>query len=121
MNRVYPQETIGTTLLQQSEFSERRRVFVNRRNNYIEVGEFTKGPHTQEFYGAPCHYHAVHVFVEDAVELARKFFTRDDACLADYMDILEAQKISYGYLSNEPGKLVAYRPRHLSQEPITRE
>lgn len=110
MERTYPQETLGTTLVEQDLGSEWRRVYLVERERRTEVGELSKGDITQATYGAPVHLHCVHLYEPAAVEFARAFFAQGDLYLADLMDALDERDLPYGYLNNEPGKFVSYRP-----------
>ena len=109
MRRTYPQEAVGETLIEVHEDDERRRVFLRHRRSYLEVGEFSRGALTEETYDAPVHYHCVQL--EPSLETnAKAFFSRDEPMLTDYMDELDREGVSYGYLNDMAGRYVSYRP-----------
>lgn len=110
MEESYPQETLGTTLIDVAIRGERRRIYLHQRLEYWEVGEFTQGPLTQEVYGAPVHLHCVHLANDEIARKAAHFFKDGEYFLADYMDSLDEQGIAYGYLNNHEGGRVSYRP-----------
>ncbi len=111
MEHVYPQETIGHTLYEEFEDGELRRVYKRGHEGWIEIGEFTRGPLTQNMYGAPAHLHCIHVDNEHLERIqVEKFFEKGSPFLVDYMDELDEQGIPYGYLNCEMDSHVSYRP-----------
>ncbi len=112
MAESYPQETIGTTLLSTSSGGEYRRVYMRTRPAGIELGEFTKGPLTQEYYGAPTHHHSVQLQGDALAGYIKSYFKNKDIFLADFMDVLDSQHITYGYVNSMQGEYVTYRPRN---------
>ena len=127
MNTTYPHETMGKTLLLCDEGDERRRVYARRRNQLLEVGEFSWGTSTLVGYGAPAHVHCVHLerhgqqgcaasltrlgYGERKVEeLLEQYFAKEKGLLTDFMDDLDAWGVPYGYLNVDVGSHVSYRP-----------
>lgn len=115
MKSSYPQENMGVTLLDVTYAKERRRVYVQNRMGYLEVGEFTRGPLTQKLYGWPVHLHCMHLPSNFPIEELQEFFLLGEPFLADYMDELDAKGVPYGYLNSVTSKYVSYRPP--SREP----
>lgn len=110
MNHDYPQLTVGTTLLSESYDGERRRVFAQHHTSYLEVGEITCGPLTQELYDVPAHFHSVHLSLEEDIGAIKAFFADSGPYLTDFMDVLDAEGTPYGYLGLNARKCVSYRP-----------
>ena len=110
MTSTYPQETVGTTLLCISDNGEYRRVYMRKRKGYMEVGELTRGIVTQEIYQSDAHLHAIHLPLDFPEEDLVEFFKEGEPFLADYMDALDEEGITYGYLNNEENKYVCFRP-----------
>lgn len=109
MEKKYPQEYVGTTLLEVESAGEYRRVFMRPKLDCYEVGEFTKGPLTQSIYNAPAHLHCIHVQDCNQDEL-QAFFGGGEPMLSDLMDELDTQGVPYGYLNSMMGQYVSYRP-----------
>ncbi len=110
MTTTYPQETLGTTLLDTTSNGERRRVYLRLMGPLVEVGEFTSGPLTQELYHAPAHIHSIHLRNEGTLDEPQAFFLEDEPFLADYMDHLDDLNVPYGYMNTMMGRYVSYRP-----------
>ena len=110
MEKAYPQETIGVTLVLQEDRGELRRVFMRWRSDFLEVGEFSKGPVTDGVYGSPVHLHCAQLRGVQAEALAQGFFLGGSAFLADFLDELDRLGVPYGYLSTVLGDSVAFRP-----------
>ena len=110
MTKTYPQETLGTTLLDITHANERRRVYAHGRAGYLEVGEFTQGPLTQALYEWPVHLHSIHLSADFPLEDVRQYFCLGEPYLADYMDELDTRHIPYGYLNSVMNKYVSFRP-----------
>ncbi len=108
--KEYPQETLGTTLLNDVVEGEYRRVYAVARKGFLEVGEFTKGPLTEALYNAQVHLHTIQIYHESAIKELKVFFAGGCPYLADYMDDLDARGIPYGYMNSMVGKYVSYRP-----------
>lgn len=108
--KEYPQETLGTTLLNDIVEGEYRRVYAVTRKGFLEVGEFTKGPLTEALYNAQVHLHTIQIYHESAIKELKAFFAGGCPYLADYMDDLDARGIPYGYMNSMVGKYVSYRP-----------
>lgn len=115
MTQECPQETMGTTLLARESGEDFRRVYLLKRNGYVELGEFSRGPLTQGTFGAPTHAHSLHLEDMSLEEDLKAFFAAGEPQLADLMDELDAQNIPYGYLNSTTGSHVSYRPaKHTS-------
>lgn len=110
MGDEYPQLGMGTTLVDVCDEGERRRVYALVHPSYVEVGEFTCGALTEQAYEAPAHVHSVQLPATSDLDAIERYFSEGEPLLADYMDLLDAQGVSYGYLNSHPGKYVAYRP-----------
>ncbi len=111
MEQKYPHETLGRTLLEETVAGELRRVYARPHDGWLEVGEFTRGPLTRDFYFCPAHLHCVHiddVWAPD--DQAAQFFETGSPFLVDYMDDLDAREIPYGYFNCDVGSSVSYRP-----------
>ena len=133
MSVVYPQESLGSTLLLVDRLGEYRRVFLrgapheSEADPMLEVGEFTRGELTQDVYGAQTHYHCVRLSDEEVAEMSlaltetlattqstpegllADYFEEEQRFLADLMDDLDRWFVSYGYLNYEADGLVSYR------------
>lgn len=107
---TYPQQTLGTTLLATTSGTEDRRVYLCKRVGYVEVGELTLGTLTRDLYDAPAHLHCIHLDDEDVPRDLSSFFSSNDLYLVDLMDALDERGVPYGYLSNEGGRHITYRP-----------
>lgn len=112
MHRNYPYDTLGTTLAQEYNDGERRRVFLKKRAGYIEVGEFSVGVLTRAIYNAPTHLHSVHLRGSSGPKIAIEYFAKGKTLLSEFMDELDRRQISYGYFNSTPGQNVSYRPSH---------
>ena len=110
MTSTYPQETVGTTLLCVNDNGEFRRVYTRKRKRYLEVGEFTRGIVTQGIYQSPAHLHAIHLPLDFPEEELLEFFKEGDPFLADYMDALDIEGLTYGYLNGAENQYVSFRP-----------
>lgn len=123
------QESACTSLLESESSGEFRRVYVRHRKEGLEVGEFTRGPLTEAIYGGPTHSHCtfivgvsmqslVNVLVftlgvpgeRDVDHLLALFFKGGEPFLADLMDLLDKERVSYDYLNSVEGGHVSYRP-----------
>lgn len=129
MQHTYPQETIGTTLVDVTEQLEHRRVYTRKHAEQLEVGELTRGPLTQQCFDAPAHVHCVHLSprAQQACAQALRnlmggpqrlgiegllglYFSDGARMLTQLMDDLDAWGIAYGYLNIHVGSHVSYRP-----------
>lgn len=110
MSRSYPYDTLGTTLVQEYNGDERRRVYLKKRLGYVEVGEFTVGILTQAVYNTPAHLHSVHLRGSAGVQIAIEYFSKGNGLLSEFMDELDRKGVAYGYLNSVAGEYVSYRP-----------
>lgn len=110
MVRTYPQETLGTTLLDVTHNNEKRRVYMRSRAGYLEVGEFTRGHLSQVAYEWPVHLHCIHLPADYSPDDLRRYFSLDEPYLADLMDDLDSKHVSYGYLNSVANRYVSFRP-----------
>lgn len=114
MVQNHPFETLGTTMVEEHVGREYRRVFLADRGYVLDVGEYTRGPLTQQTYGTPTHHHVVQIARRDLAGLVESCFNGGEGYLADLMDELDAKDIPYGYLNTIPGRYVAYRSHRAS-------
>lgn len=110
MGKTYPYDTLGTTLAEEYNGNERRRVYLKERLGYTEIGEFSVGVLTEAIYNAPTHLHSVHLRGSSQTQIAIEYFTKGNELLSEFMDELDRRGIAYGYLNSMTGKYVAYRP-----------
>ncbi|MBR3327224.1 MAG: hypothetical protein IKG22_07870 [Atopobiaceae bacterium] len=131
MSGKYPQETAGTTLLEEHAVDEQRRVFMRWRMNRLEIGELTSGDLTEGIYGVHAHLHCIHLDAaaqqycaerleaechmtgEEAVRaFLVSYFENSNNTLADLMDDFDYWGVKYGYLNVQDGGHIRYRPAY---------
>ena len=129
MTNGYPQETAGTTLLEDRTLDEQRRVFMRERMDRLEIGELTSGDLTEGIYGIRTHLHYIHL--DDAAQTScadrlrtgshpdreavlgaflASYFEDSGRTLADLMDDLDGWGVAYGYLNVQGDGHIRYRP-----------
>ncbi len=126
MVAAYPLESVGTTLLDEVEGEDHRRMYVRMRRGTTEVGEQSCGPLTQMVFDAEEQHHSVYLSLESRAKLAASLggtsvdlekalarrVSNEGLFLTDLMDELDGRGIPYGYLNSVSGKYVWCRPEY---------